>query len=89
MLLLFTMQKRGYFSKIGVVCVSLNTGEILDYSVRPYVFHKTKRTTLSLLRRWRQWPHDGDSSYFGRVKDAKIMRYGDNYVVQKKCVGHV
>lgn len=33
---------------------------------------------------------EGDSSSFGRVKDAMMEKYGDDYVVQKEeCVRHV
>lgn len=38
-----TWQKRGHSSKIGVVFViSVNTGEILDYSVKSFVCHECK-----------------------------------------------
>ena len=33
---------------------------------------------------------DGDSSSFGRVRDAMEAKYGDDCIVQKEeCVGHV
>ena len=33
---------------------------------------------------------DGDSSLYGRVKDAMFQKYGDEYIVTKEeCVGHV
>jgi hypothetical protein len=33
---------------------------------------------------------DGDSSSYGRVRDAMFQKYGDEYIVTKEeCVGHV
>ena len=33
---------------------------------------------------------DGDSSCFGRVREAMVAKYGDNYtIVKEECVGHV
>ena len=130
-----TWQKRGHSSKIGVVFViSVNTGEILDYSVKSLVCHEFKarncldketdeykiwkdahastcqinhhgsseemeavaaieifsRSIKQRQLKYTTFVGDGDSSSFGRVKDAMIEKYGDDYVVQKEeCVGHV
>ena len=130
-----TWQKRGHSSKIGVVFViSVNTGEILDYSVKSFVCHECKarncldketdeykiwkdahastcqinhqgsseekevvaaieifsRSIKQRQLKYTTFVGDGDSSSFGRVKDAMMEKYGDDYVVQKEeCVGHV
>ena len=130
-----TWQKRGHSSKIGVVFViSIDTGEILDYSVKSLVCHECKahndmNKESDEYKTWKQshapsceinhhgsseemeavaaaeifarsiekrqlkyttFVGDGDSSSFGRVRDAMEKKYGRDYVVQKEeCVGHV
>ena len=33
---------------------------------------------------------DGDSSTFGKVKEALEIKYGDDYsIIKEECVGHV
>lgn len=130
-----TCQKRGHSSKIGVVFViSVDTSEILDYSVKYLVCHECKArncgdkgtdeykvwkdahasscqvnhhgsseemeavATTEVFNRsiekrqlkYTTFVGDGDSSPFGRVRDAMKAKYGDDYIVQKEeCVGHV
>ena len=128
-----TWMKRGHQSKLGVTFVqSVETGEVLDYSVKSLFCHTCvkKKKVLSgkafddwfkghesdcnvnhkgssdkmetdgakeiFLRSmnnnliYEVFVGDGDSSSFGRVKEACYEKYGELYTITKEeCSGHV
>lgn len=70
-------------------CQINHTGSSEEMEAAPAI-HIFERSISERHLKYTTFVGDGDSSSYGRVKEAMFQKYGDQYVVTKEeCVGHV